>query len=342
MCNIAGYIGYERAAPKLFEMMEKQEGLGGGFYTGIATIHQGKLYYRKVIGDVARLLDKTDAATLPGTMGIIHSRTKSGGDVEWGHPFVNEKENMAYIANGAGGFFEKIRNKDAIAQALSDAGHIFRSRTPGATGNYPRFSDGSSAHVSDVMCHLIESFILECGGPAEAMRKAFIEFPSEIVGLMIHTDTPDCIIASRINQPLMIGRDENSTYLATTAMAFPDLNWINPMPTTSTATIYQNSINILPFESIDYSVASIFPWEKSYNRVMTLLSNGSAKTLAELMKETNEFWPKNEVSQSAMMVYEILRHLKRSNKIRFLSSTVEGVDKDIDAPRTQAVLNRLR
>ena len=30
MCNVAGYIGSERAAPILLDMMEKQEGFGGG------------------------------------------------------------------------------------------------------------------------------------------------------------------------------------------------------------------------------------------------------------------------------------------------------------------------
>ena len=41
MCNIAGYIGDKSAAPILIEMMKKQEGFGGGFYTGLS-IHDGK------------------------------------------------------------------------------------------------------------------------------------------------------------------------------------------------------------------------------------------------------------------------------------------------------------
>ena len=45
MCNIAGYVGEKRAAPILIEMMKKQEGFAGGYYTGIATIHKGKIYH---------------------------------------------------------------------------------------------------------------------------------------------------------------------------------------------------------------------------------------------------------------------------------------------------------
>jgi glucosamine 6-phosphate synthetase-like amidotransferase/phosphosugar isomerase protein len=43
MCNIAGYIGSKQAAPIIVEMLRKQEGWDSGYYTGIATIHDGKL-----------------------------------------------------------------------------------------------------------------------------------------------------------------------------------------------------------------------------------------------------------------------------------------------------------
>ncbi len=47
MCNIAGYVGERQAAPVLIEMLKKQEGFAGGFYSGIATIHEGRIYYAK-------------------------------------------------------------------------------------------------------------------------------------------------------------------------------------------------------------------------------------------------------------------------------------------------------
>ena len=45
MCNIAGYVGSRPAAPILLDMMRKQEGFAGGYFSGIATIHDGKLYH---------------------------------------------------------------------------------------------------------------------------------------------------------------------------------------------------------------------------------------------------------------------------------------------------------
>ena len=52
MCNIAGYAGNQQAAPILLEMLRRQELYDGDMSTGIATIHEGKLYSRKIVGNV--------------------------------------------------------------------------------------------------------------------------------------------------------------------------------------------------------------------------------------------------------------------------------------------------
>ena len=93
MCTIAGYNGSKRAAPILIDMMRKMEGLDSGFYTGIATFYEGRIYCAKVTGDLEHLLSTTEAAFLPGNMGFIHSRTPANiksDFVEVGHPFTAE------------------------------------------------------------------------------------------------------------------------------------------------------------------------------------------------------------------------------------------------------------
>jgi hypothetical protein len=47
MCNIAGYVGIRPAAPILIEMIRRQEGLAGGYYTGRHVVNA----VRKVIND---------------------------------------------------------------------------------------------------------------------------------------------------------------------------------------------------------------------------------------------------------------------------------------------------
>ena len=99
MCIIAGYTGKRAAAPILIEMLKKTEYIDGGLSTGIATIHEGKLYMRKVVGDVDTLLRETDVLSLPGTTGIIHSRT-AGDHVETAHPFLSDDGELALVSNG--------------------------------------------------------------------------------------------------------------------------------------------------------------------------------------------------------------------------------------------------
>ena len=118
MCNISGYIGDRRAAPVLIEMMRRQEGYCGGYYTGITTLHDGKLYTRKVLGDVNRLLAETDAMELPGNVGVIHSRSNSGGDVRWGHPFVTSDNKFSVSLNGATGKYETHKETENVARML--------------------------------------------------------------------------------------------------------------------------------------------------------------------------------------------------------------------------------
>ncbi|MBO5652898.1 MAG: glutamine--fructose-6-phosphate aminotransferase, partial [Clostridia bacterium] len=67
MCNIAGYAGKRRAAPILLEMLRRQQAFDGDMSTGIATVHEGKLYCRKIVGDVDKLIAETDVLDLPGT-----------------------------------------------------------------------------------------------------------------------------------------------------------------------------------------------------------------------------------------------------------------------------------
>jgi len=340
MCNVAGYIGSERAAPILLDMMEKQEGFGGGFYTGIATIADGQIHWRKVIGDVATLRRETDADDLPGTVGIIHSRSNGGGDVEWAHPFVDCSGSMAYIANGHHGFFESMKDDSRVAQKLASEGHIFRSRTKESIDKHPTLADGTCVHSSEVMCHLIESLMEACGGPLNAMRRAFMACPAEIVGLMVHASTPDCIIVARFNQPLMIGRSERGTYLSTTALAFPDMGmeWMTPMPASAAAAVYRDRIDILPFDPPPGKVADIIPWAAGREIMLELLGAGDGVSLQQFKNATAPLWPEDAAPQKDMMVYEIMRQLRLEGRICFVTERVPAIKSGETKPLIRAVL----
>ena len=92
MCNIAGYAGNQPAAPILIEMLRKQAYYDGDMSTGIATIHEGKLYYKKLVGNVEHFLENVDLSELPGTIGIAHTRPSGSLQGIANHPVMTMDE----------------------------------------------------------------------------------------------------------------------------------------------------------------------------------------------------------------------------------------------------------
>ena len=88
MCVWSAYAGKKQAAPILLEAMKKTEGWWAGFYTGMATCDGGKLFFEKCAGHTGIFEAQYDLAAMPGTTGVIHSRTESGGGANRAHPFV--------------------------------------------------------------------------------------------------------------------------------------------------------------------------------------------------------------------------------------------------------------
>jgi len=294
MCNIAGYVGEKRAAPILIEMMKKQEGFAGGYYTGIATIHEGKIYHAKLVGDTQMLEDLTEAASLPGNIGILHSRSKSGGGVEWAHPFVdikNESPRIAYVANGASGFFtdRKEGYASAIEKLIAD-GYKMSSQITMEDSIYNKLSDGTTVHMSDVMCQIILKNIENGMDVIDAMENGFCTFPSEIVGLTLALDTPDRINYSRINMPMYVGRADHGTYMASTPIAFPeDAREHYLLPPCTSGCVYKNGVFSKAYRECPASVAPITARVRhdAYAKVLETLANGEAilKDLCNAIEE---------------------------------------------------------
>ncbi|HOM83499.1 MAG TPA: hypothetical protein PLU39_08805 [Armatimonadota bacterium] len=336
MCVVAGYIGERQAAPLLLEMLEREEGLGGGFYTGIATIHEGRLYTEKVVGDVAALRRQTDAEKLPGTIGIAHSRTPSGGDREWAHPFVDCTGQLAYIANGARGFFSETTNLAEAGRQLAAAGHKFRSICQEPVGNYPMVPEVGAVHMSDVMCHLIEDAYRKSGSLVAAAAEAYQGWPGEIVGMCLHVNEPDHVVAMRINQPLVIGREGGETYLATTSLAFPEpVSWRMPMAVNAAATVSRESVEIRHFTSARVPVAPMPSPLAVEQTVVNALREEGLLGIGALCGRTKPIWPDGALGQDAMLVYETVAALVAEGRVRLETDLVPGMFGEGQVPRTR-------
>lgn len=155
-----------------------------------------------------RLTALTEAAKLPGTIGIIHSRSNGGGGDEWAHPFIggrNGEARLAYVANGSVGCFaDRKLSFNVISNELLDEGYRLDSRIQIESDKYQSLHDGSKVHMSDVMAQLIARNLEQGNSGAKAMEAAFCTMPSEIVGLMLEPQAADHISYARINMPMMV------------------------------------------------------------------------------------------------------------------------------------------
>ncbi len=275
MCIIAGYSGNRPAAPILAEIMKKQEYVDGGLSTGIATIHEGKLYYRKVVGDLETLLAETDALSLPGTTGIMHSRTGSNG-VEFAHPFISNDGNIALITNGTTGevkcpeFYEEA---DAVMRHFLERGFVIKSakeiNPENAIGrNLP---GGKDYMLTEPYLFMIEEALEGVGEEelrsaiADATRKAINALPRNFVTANVHAKIPDTITVGNCARPVTVGFGDGETFFASCGFALPEYVTKRPvisLPPTSVSQISPKGLEILStslenarVEQIDFRIA---------------------------------------------------------------------------------------
>lgn len=282
MCNIAGYVGPKRAAPILIEMTRRQQFMDGGVCTGIATIHEGKLYYAKVVGDVDTLLRETDAANFPGTVGIMHSRP--GGNIAaHAHPFVDRSGNLAIVTNGtmpATATEEYLIQERDIMQDFMDRG--FPIHTCSERGAVKPLSNGLKYHP----CEPWALFLGEAAakrlddlenGMLDGMAQTLDTFPGDRIIVSVHALLDGVITVGRMTRPMVAGLCEDETYIATTEMAFPEgvrCRNIVPLPTCSVSQVKAGSLHISNRTLRNIRVEEITPhvYAAAYNHLENLLT----------------------------------------------------------------------
>jgi glucosamine--fructose-6-phosphate aminotransferase (isomerizing) len=279
MCIIAGYTGYRSAAPILVEMLKNTEYISGGLSTGIATIHEGKLYTRKVVGDVDTLLRETDALSLPGTTGIIHSRT-GGNHVEHAHPFLSDDGKLALVLNGTnqgGGSRELFAASNGIMNEFLDKGIKIRTAINKAEdpANAKRIlKNGYIYHDSEPYALIVGEGVRGLtgeelrAGVAREIKKALETLPIDIITAMVHEDLPDTITFGNISRPMSIGLGDGEIYTCTVPFGLPDRiqkGSVVFLPPTTVAQVTPKGLDILStsldgvrVEGIDFRIAKEF------------------------------------------------------------------------------------
>ena len=224
MCVWSAYTGSRPAAPELWESLKRIEGIWAGFYTGLVTCSEGKLYSGKVLGNTRVWQEKFDLSDFPGTFGLIHSRTNSGGDERWSHPFVGSAGKVALISQGCSGVF-KDRSKAVFEKwgnEMLKAGKTFSSGIFGLPERYPVLADGAQVHSAEVGVNAVEYWYEKLGDPVAAIAKVFSDICTEDATCFIFADRPGVIGFANSNQHMVYSRNADGVHLSITSIGLPD------------------------------------------------------------------------------------------------------------------------
>ena len=347
MCNIAGYAGEKQAAPILIDMLRRQQQYDGGGCSGIATIYNGRIHYRKVIGDVDTLINTTDALYLPGTVGIAHSRPGGRPVVyNFAHPFINIDETMAGILNGTGrspGFAQKSRD---IATMLEEEGYVFRDVSFVSKSEFPRLKDGSYVSSVNIRLSLTDKYVKEGMSTSAAMVRACEEFYADCVFGMLNVATPDRFYILRTTRPAISLKTEDGTYVATTRFGFPEelQGEVKMLPLFSACEMSKEGVAVTDHKMTNCEeVAEVteYTLEEGYKRIYALLKGKRDNPLFfdDLEFAVNDnmrdlFEGDHTLVQDARLVYDVLYRLDTEGllqrEVRVINGNVKRVFMWID------------
>ena len=204
MCGIVGYVGQRSAQDILLAGLQKLE-YRGYDSAGISVIAGDEIESVRAVGNLANLEAAIAApaggvatAVRPGSTGIGHTRWATHGRVneENAHPHFDTTNRVHVVVNGI------VENYLALKHRLADMGARFTSETD-----------------AEVIAHLV-SHHLASGSLIEAVRAAYAELEGHFAFVAMTLDEPDVLVGARKECPLIVGRGDGETFLASAIPAF--------------------------------------------------------------------------------------------------------------------------
>lgn len=191
MCGIVGYIGKNQAAPIVLDGLSKLE-YRGYDSAGMAIFDGEKINITKSVGRLKVLQELThDGATMPGMMGIGHTRWATHGapsDVN-SHPHFNMKGTIAVVHNGI------IENYLPLKKKLENRGYQFVSETD-----------------TEVLAHMLDYYYH--GDPMAAITKVLHRVEGSYALGILFADFPGELFAVRKDSPLIVGQNADGCFIA--------------------------------------------------------------------------------------------------------------------------------
>ena len=196
MCSIIGYSGLATAAPILVKGLQKME-YRGYDSVGIATESGKKIILKKGVGKVVEVNNSIMLDTLPGNVGIGHTRWATHGKVteKNAHPHSSNSGKIAIVHNGI------IENFEELKSELQNKGYNFQSETD-----------------TEVIANLIQLNFDETRDIKQSIMKTVSQLKGHYSFVVIFED--GTLAAARFHEPLIIGVGKNSHYISSDVLGF--------------------------------------------------------------------------------------------------------------------------
>ncbi|MBO5453395.1 MAG: glutamine--fructose-6-phosphate transaminase (isomerizing) [Clostridia bacterium] len=190
MCGITGYIGNKEAKEFLIEGLKRLE-YRGYDSSGICVLEEKTLKTLKAKGKLSNLIDITSKETLSSNIGIGHTRWATHGapTVENSHPHLSADGNFAVVHNGI------IENYRELKSMLEDKGFKFVSQT-------------DTEVIPFLLQYNYKGNILDAVKATVGMLKGAFAL------VILSTYDNGRLYAVRKDSPLILGRGEKETYIA--------------------------------------------------------------------------------------------------------------------------------
>lgn len=196
MCSIIGYFGKEIAAPILVKGLKRME-YRGYDSVGVATEYDNQIKLKKGTGKVNEVNLKVKLDTLPGKIGIGHTRWATHGKVTDAnaHPHPSNSGKIAIVHNGI------IENYEELKKELESKGYEFKSETD-----------------SEVIANLLQKNFEQSRDIKETIMKTVSELKGHYAFVAMFENGQ--LAAAKFHEPLIIGVGQSDFFLSSDVLGF--------------------------------------------------------------------------------------------------------------------------
>jgi len=197
MCSIIGYCGKGlAAAPMIVKGLKRME-YRGYDSVGVATESNNQIELKKGTGKVDEVNLKVQLDTLPGKIGIGHTRWATHGKVTDinAHPHPSNSGKIAIVHNGI------IENFEELKKQLENEGYSFKSETD-----------------SEVIANLLQKNYESTGDIKETIMKTVAEIKGHYAFVAMFENGQ--LAAARFHEPLIVGIGKDDYFLSSDVLGF--------------------------------------------------------------------------------------------------------------------------